>query len=459
LGPRQRRALAGTDAALLVFAVSLNAMAGGAIVSSAGWTVAYVLLVLLSLLVRGSYRTRLQLSIFDHVGEVLVATVIAASFVVTARVVLEDNALAAAETVRLWGFAAAYLFAGRLAFNLATHSAHRRGLATLIIGAGTVGQSMARRLVDRPEMRLRPGGFLDQEPRELQPGLPPVLGNSHALDAVVREHGVEQMIITFSTAPTVVTLGLMRRAREIDVEVALVPRFFEEMHRRPTVQHLGGVALLRVSHVDPCGWQFEVEYALDRIAALLLLLILSPLLIILAALVRVSSPGKIIFRRSRMGRDGREFEILKFRIMRVGMPGEENDAAWVALVMRGNAIGAPLAGQDRRTPIGTLLRRLSLDELPQLLNVVRGNMSLVGPRPERLGYAQMFGERVYRYGDRHRVKFGLTGWAQVQGLREETSLEDRIEWDNYYVENWSPWLDLKILLLTPTAALDVRGGA
>lgn len=181
---------------------------------------------------------------------------------------------------------------------------------------------------------------------------------------------------------------------------------------------------------------------------------ISPLHLLLALLVRLSSPGPILFRQARMGRDGREFEMLKFRSMRVSAAGVENDAAWAAQVLGADAV--TVCSEDRRTRIGTFMRRLSLDELPQLWNVARGDMSLVGPRPERLHYAQMFGERMYRYGDRHRVKSGLTGWAQVSGLRGETS-EDRVEWDNWYVENWSPWLNLKILLLTLMAIIDGRG--
>jgi lipopolysaccharide/colanic/teichoic acid biosynthesis glycosyltransferase len=179
----------------------------------------------------------------------------------------------------------------------------------------------------------------------------------------------------------------------------------------------------------------------------------APLLATVAALVKLSSPGPIFFRQRRVGLDDREFDILKFRTMRVDPDGRENDARWVAETLGVFDEADDVSVEDRRTPIGRLLRRTSLDELPQLLNIARGEMSMIGPRPERSGCASMFGDHVYRYGDRHRVKSGLTGWAQVNGLRGQTSLQDRIEWDNFYIENWSPWLDLKILLLTPGAIL------
>jgi lipopolysaccharide/colanic/teichoic acid biosynthesis glycosyltransferase len=172
-----------------------------------------------------------------------------------------------------------------------------------------------------------------------------------------------------------------------------------------------------------------------------------------ALAVRCSLGRPILFRQQRVGRDGRVFEMLKFRTMH-GAPDQhgEADATWAQLIVAGND-GSPLAGMppdpaDRRNTVGNLLRRLSLDELPQLWNVVRGDMSLIGPRPERIGYVTQFEDVVYRYRDRHRVKAGLTGWAQVHGLRGETSLHDRVEWDNFYIENWSFWLDLKIILMT-----------
>ena len=150
----------------------------------------------------------------------------------------------------------------------------------------------------------------------------------------------------------------------------------------------------------------------------------------------------MFFRQPRVGRDGNEFEMLKFRSMRASaeplvVPDLPHDTA-----------PGGIEGDDRRTRFGTFLRRTSLDELPQLLTVLKGDMSLIGPRPERPDFVRLFEDNVYRYGDRHRVKSGITGWAQVHGLRGKTSLTDRVEWDNFYIENWSLWLDVKILLMT-----------
>jgi lipopolysaccharide/colanic/teichoic acid biosynthesis glycosyltransferase len=173
-----------------------------------------------------------------------------------------------------------------------------------------------------------------------------------------------------------------------------------------------------------------------------------------AVAVAVSLGRPILYRQRRVGLDGRPFDILKFRTMRPA--GETSPAAAGDLVAEGIAPGG-VEGEDRRTRTGALLRTTSIDELPQLFNVIRGEMSLVGPRPERPELVALFEERVYRYDERHRVKAGITGWAQVHGLRGNTSLADRVEWDNYYIENWSLWLDVKILLMTFTAVLHHRG--
>jgi lipopolysaccharide/colanic/teichoic acid biosynthesis glycosyltransferase len=212
------------------------------------------------------------------------------------------------------------------------------------------------------------------------------------------------------------------------------------------------------------GWRLSVKYTLDRPLALLAIVLASPVLLIsaLAVLWEVGTP--ILFRQRRIGVGGREFEILKFRTM-WGVPEEEGeaDADWAQGVLsrNGSRNGARPVTETgcvprRETRTGRWLRRSGIDELPQLFNVLRGQMSLVGPRPERTGYARRFECTVARYADRQRVRPGITGWAQVNGLRGSTSLPRRVEFDNYYIENWSPWLDLKILLMTLPAPFRIR---
>jgi exopolysaccharide biosynthesis polyprenyl glycosylphosphotransferase len=371
--------------------------------------------------------------------------------------------------IRLWLLTSTAAGAGRVSLlgleQLVRRNLARNHGATLIVGAGRIGHLAAQRLLEDPTLGLHPVGFLDKEPlgedEEEQPEphvALPVLGASWDLEEVVRAQRIEHVLVAFSTAPNHVVLDVVRRCWRLGVSVMVVPRLFEVEGRRSRTQHLGALPLVTLSPSDPQGWQFQVKYGIDRVVAGLTLLLLSPLVATIALAIVLDSGRPIFFRQRRVGRDGHVFEMLKFRTMS-GRPEHagEFDADW-AMTAMGTAVEAPVAAPaDRRTAVGHLLRRTSLDELPQLWNVFRGDMSLIGPRPERLHYVELFEQSIYRYPDRHRVKSGLTGWAQVNGLRGNTSLADRIEWDNFYIENWSPWLDLKILLKTIPALLSGRG--
>ena len=188
----------------------------------------------------------------------------------------------------------------------------------------------------------------------------------------------------------------------------------------------------------------------------LLLIFLAPLMLAIALAVRVTSPGPILFSQRRVGRDGKVFSLYKFRSMRWRATEPSRDEVAVARLLRADMGPGGVEADNRLTPIGGLLRRTSLDELPQLINVVKGDMSIVGPRPERPEFVELFARDIARYGERHRVKSGITGWAQVHGLRGPTSMIDRTEWDNYYISHWSLALDLKILALTAVALFGGR---
>ena len=177
-------------------------------------------------------------------------------------------------------------------------------------------------------------------------------------------------------------------------------------------------------------------------------MLLSPVILCATLAVRLSSPGPALFRQRRVGRDGRAFDLYKLRSMRLEpIPRTTRDGDDTAIdhLLGGDTAPGGVEGEDRRTLVGRVLRRTSIDELPQLLNVLRGEMSIIGPRPERPEFVELFSDEITRYGDRHRVKSGITGWAQVHGLRGQTSLAERVEWDNYYIAHWSLGLDVKIL--------------
>ena len=436
--------------ALAGVATTLGATAAGVGSVSAGWTVGYCLLVLALLAMRGLYGSAFGQRTIDDLRRVAGATSFAALALLALAAVVGAGGDAIDQTLRLWLYATAYLVAARTALYWSQRQERRAGEGlrpTLIVGAGRVGRVAAQRLAEMPQLGLKPIGYLDKEPLDENGDGPvlPVLGASWDLEQVVREHNVEQVIITFSTAPNDVLLRLVRRCEDLGVAVAVVPRLYERTTTRLSVEHVGGLPLVSAHPSDPRGLHYAVKYAGDRIVSLALLVLLSPV-ILGAALATALSVGRpILFRQRRVGRDGVEFDMLKFRTMRVT---EQPDAAFA--LKEGLAPGG-VEGADRRSGVGRFLRRTSLDELPQLFNVLRGEMSLVGPRPERPEYAAQFDSSVYRYAERQRVRSGITGWAQVHGLRGQTSIADRAEWDNYYIENFSLWLDLKILLLTIAA--------
>jgi lipopolysaccharide/colanic/teichoic acid biosynthesis glycosyltransferase len=518
---------------LALVAQVLTAPAADVPVPSIGWLIAFPSLMLVLLAWRGMYRRRSGLAFLDDLRTVVGVTAVAAMIVSFVRVIFVDDVYAASETARAWLFAVVYLTAGRTAVHIVELKLRARagfGTPTLIIGAGRIGHLLARRLIARPEIGLRPVGFLDDDPLEAEetPGCP-VLGPVAELDSVVRAHGVEHAILSFSRSSHEEALAISRQLRHLGVSVSVVPRLFEDIPDRMSIDRVEGFPLLTIYPSNPRSWQVRVKYAADRIVAAIAVLILSPLLTVVALGILLTMGRPIFFIQRRVGLDGRNFEMLKFRTM-PGRPEThgEADAAWAAditgvealdaaglngpartpatmraagsnpsaapiavvdgdvskpsapvpvtaqtvrsncapaAVARAQRVGSkvPSSGLDsddanrsngsspperRATRFGALLRRTSLDELPQVFNVLRGDMSVVGPRPERRAYVDMFERSVRRYGDRHRVKSGITGWAQVHGLRGETSLADRVEWDNYYIENWSLWLDFKILLLT-----------
>jgi exopolysaccharide biosynthesis polyprenyl glycosylphosphotransferase len=468
--PRRRHVLQGrgwilasiaADALMLYLAVGaalIGAEAAGVRSDSAAiWAFPPLVIGLLAL--RGMYRSKLRVQMLDEAGHVVGATSVAA-MVIIALSALTTNAGEHAELLaRVWLFGMVYVSGSRVVLGLTQRRARVErliGTPTLIVGAGRVGAQVERRLEEQPELGLRPIGYVDARPPspDLVPGRRgPVLGSPDELPRIVAETGAEHVVLAFlSSRGSDATLpALVRQCDELGLEVSLVPRLWESMNIRAALEHIGGMPLFRLHSVKPKGWQFALKHGLDRLLAAVMILILSPLLIGVFLAVRFSSPGPIFFRQRRIGRDGRPFDLLKFRSMRIADdPGPSGTPS--VLLPEDTAPGG-VEGADRRTPIGKFIRRSSIDELPQLFNVLLGEMSIVGPRPERPEFVELFERRIDRYDDRHRVKSGITGWAQVHGLRGKTSLSDRIEWDNYYIENWSLWLDFKILLMTITAVL------
>ncbi|MGH2911142.1 MAG: exopolysaccharide biosynthesis polyprenyl glycosylphosphotransferase [Solirubrobacteraceae bacterium] len=451
---------------VLVCGAVVLALGGLSVTAAQAPLLALPPLVMVLFLLRGLYRTRMRALALDGIVPVLSAVSVAAMGVAMIGLFVNREVPNQSDWIRAWLFALVGVALGRVVLANAQRMARSRkliGKPVLIMGAGLVGAQVARRLENHPDYGLVPVGFVDDDPRsitEVGGRDVPVLGTLDDLDGVVARTKVNHLIVAFSTVADARVSRLIQHCQEIGMEVSVVPRMFDTMNHRAGYETVGGLPLLTFSMVDPKGWQFAIKYGLDRMVAGFVLLMLSPLLAVLALLVKIATGGPILFRQPRVGLDGHEFDMLKFRTME-GTPSQhgEGDADWAESIVGSNGLDAdidssasvrrePVQTEDRRTPVGRLLRRLSLDELPQFWNVFNGDMSLIGPRPERSSYVRRFEPVVYRYGDRHRVKSGITGWAQVHGLRGKTSLAERVEWDNYYIAHWSLGLDLKIVLLT-----------
>ncbi len=449
------------DFVLLCVAVAIALGGANAVLSASGTDVpllAMPLLVMVLLFLRGLYRTRLRALILDRMVPVLGAVSIAAMLVAATGMLMNDNPPSQTAWIRAWLLSLLAIGVGRVVLSLTQGFARRRrlvGRPVLIMGAGVVGSQVARRLENHPEYGLAPIGFLDDDPRPVaEVGLRevPVLGTAEDLDRVVERTGVGEVIVAFSSVADARISPLIQRCQELGIEVSVVPRMFDTINDRVGYDVVGGLPLLVFSGVNPKGVQFAVKHAIDRISAAVLLILLSPIIALLALAVVLSSPGPVLFRQRRIGRDGAEFDLYKFRSMLIApgfaVPGGGADTENARALAENDLAPGGTEGWDRRTRVGRILRGTSLDELPQLINVLRGDMSLVGPRPERPEFVELFRRDITRYGDRHRVKSGITGWAQVHGLRGRTSLAERVELDNYYIAHWSLALDLRIVLLT-----------
>ena len=239
-------------------------------------------------------------------------------------------------------------------------------------------------------------------------------------------------------------IEVVRRHRLGFVSMFVIPRLFEVGRASALQDHIGAIPVQRPRVVAMTGPTWVVKRGFDVVASALAALALSPVLVAVALAVRWELGPGVIFRQVRVGRDGREFEVFKFRSMRPADPGESN-VQW------------SIAQDARVGRVGRFIRRTSLDELPQLFNILRGDMTFVGPRPERPHFVAMFGADLPHYEHRHRVPVGLTGLAQVSGLRGDTSIDDRARFDNYYIENWSLWLDCKVILRTVRHVLGSTG--
>lgn len=330
-----------------------------------------------------------------------------------------------------------FLTVGRYLFHkVKDRLMERSGLALrlVLVGSETNLARVYRQISQRRDAPFRLVGYVAESSAAEVPL--PHMGGFDALDGLMeRGEGIDGFILSFDHRDHPRVLDVMRAGEGRNMELFYVPDILDILTTRFHSLEVNGVPLIQLKAALLSGWQGLLKRSFDVAVSGTALLLLAPLFALLAVLVRLSSPGPVFYRQPRVGLDGREFDMIKFRSMRT-------DAE------KGTGPVWSVPGDPRTTPVGRLLRRTSLDELPQLWNVFKGEMSLVGPRPERKHFVDRFQGYIPKYVERHRVRSGMTGWAQVNGLRGQSSIEERTQYDLYYIENWSLWFDLKIIFMT-----------
>ena len=307
----------------------------------------------------------------------------------------------------------------------------------LIVGSGDLAKSVARKVAEHPGLGFVVRGFLSERREEVGAIVEGarVIGTYDDVAAILAQNGIDQVLIALPLQSITYLEEILKKIGPSMVDIKVIPDIYKFISLRGGIEDFDGLPVISLLDTPLGGWNEVLKRAVDAALAAVLLVLLSPLFLVLYLLVRLTSAGPAFYRQERMSLDGRTFMVWKFRTMDVDAESETG-AVWAS------------PDDPRRTRVGTWLRRTSLDELPQLWNVLRGDMSLVGPRPERPVFIEEFRQRIPKYMLRHKVRAGMTGWAQVNGLRGNTSVEQRIRYDLYYIENWSLLLDFKILWLT-----------
>lgn len=343
--------------------------------------------------------------------------------------------------ILIWAISIILITIGRYIVLKVEKNLYNKGAAlniSLIAGNNETALDIYNNFLKHPYAGFKVVGYIEEDNFNGEDYLKgkPKLGTFSQIVSVIKEHQVGTVLVAIPSSEHEKLLELMKCSEGENVEFLLVPDFLEMLTSSVRVQEIDGIPFLKIKSIPMNIWNSILKRIFDIIFASAFLLIISPLFIILSILIKITSPGKIFYYQERVSFEGRKFQMIKFRSM---VEGAEKST------------GAVFASKDdaRSTSIGKILRKFSLDELPQFINVLKGDMSIVGPRPEREFFINIMKNKIPKYLDRHRVKCGITGWAQVNGLRGgETSLEKRIEYDIYYIENWSIIFDLKIIIKT-----------
>jgi Undecaprenyl-phosphate glucose phosphotransferase len=385
------------------------------------------------------YQSRRMLRRTDEVHLILRAHGTALLFFIALTYLISEYKYSRAVIVYFGVIGAFLLIFFRLVLRNSLREVRRLGFNLRhVIGVGEGGaiETLIQRIDKFPELGLRVVGIVTHEnsSARLIQGKP-VVGAFNEIQAILKKYKPDQLLIALPRHQYADLDRILSLIREETIDIQLVPDIHEYVTLGCEIEDFEGLPIVNINDCPLSGWNVFLKRLTDILISSAALIFLFPLLFLIALAIKLTSKGPIFFTQERMGLDGRTFKMLKFRSMQV-----DAESGTGAVWARPNDI--------RRTPFGGLLRGMSIDELPQLWNVFRGDMSLVGPRPERPVFVYQFRKEIPNYMLRHKVKSGITGWAQINGWRGNTSLDRRIECDLYYIRNWSYYLDLKIILLT-----------
>ncbi|MCI0639965.1 MAG: undecaprenyl-phosphate glucose phosphotransferase [Gemmataceae bacterium] len=396
-----------------------------------------VLIAAVAYRLTGQYQIHRFRRLREELFSVLQGTTLMTLLVVATTFGLHDPYESRATFILFFALTAFLILATRRCTWAAVRWLRARGYNqthAIIVGTGRVARQTARALRVTHWLGIKNIGFVEDKPSRWTGDLD-ILGSSADLPHLIEQYQVSHVFICLPMNRHDEARKVFDVLAQTYVEVQLIADVPDLGGLSLTMTNFDGLPMIGLRESPHFGVNIVVKRAMDIVLSALALVLLAPLMLIIAALIKITSPGPVFFRQERCGLNGQSFQMLKFRSMRVDAE-KETGAVWTS------------KDDPRRTRLGTFLRKTSLDELPQFINVLLGDMSLVGPRPERPVFIKKFSKTIPNYQTRHCVKAGITGWAQVNGWRGNTSLRKRIQYDLYYITHWTPWLDLRILFLT-----------
>lgn len=384
----------------------------------------------------GAYRPRRNASKIDEINLVLKGVTLGMLIVTSATFYYRGFSYSRSIFIFIWLTSVFFISISKILIMHYQHYLHRKKKSMLkvaIVGSSRWGNDICETIQKDPGLGLNMIGHIGRNPTLAKKSA--YLGEFDRIEDIVKNHHIDALYLALDEVESQKLIFLIHACIGLNVEFYLVPNLLEMMTSRLRIESLGEIPVLKIKEVTITGWNAVFKRFVDLFVSFFLLVVFWPLFILVAFIIKLDSKGTVFYRQKRVGIDGYEYVLIKFRTMYMEAE-KETGPVWT------------VKNDSRVTRIGRILRRTSIDELPQLINVLKGEMSLVGPRPERPYFVKQFRSQIPKYLERHRVKSGMTGWAQVNGLRGEVSIEKRTQYDIYYVENWSFLFDIKILIMT-----------